>query len=421
MTSARNWPSLVDHEEIGLDDKYYAAICVLAAIQANEEEGEEEASAPDTSDVAELIEIITNTDKPNPAWWPRKLDRIEIIIKVKPEGNTSENIGPHPLDPNTPSGDLGRGTFNSMLKGMLEMAGIPFEGSIQIRILRRSNRSVIGGWKGNIFVGETEKKEKGKSGKRGAYDDERDDLFDYLKERAEKQDEVALRLISNSANVIHASASAINALRGANVAPPWMQGGAGGEEEPIWMTLAKGAADMVIKAGLEDQGLSPGQAAGQMMRQPVRPQQPRGQHYAQRQLPGPAPGQDLGYDEYLDEGDFDGYRASEGDLIEDGFDDEYEDYDDLDEEDDDEIDPYDAGFTDSGDAFEDPIYDDDLEEEPEEQPRRRSRRNQGRSSNPLDGMSPEEVAKHMGEYIDQNPDKKGQIKNMAMGMAKKLL
>ncbi len=422
--SARNWKSLLDLEEIGLEGHYYAAICNLAAIQANEEP-DEGTDAPDISEPEEIISAVSRGSAPN--WWPAKIDRLSIVIKVKPQGSTPENIGPHPLDPNTTAGDLGLGSFTSMLGGMLELTGVPFDGNIQIRISRRNDRSVLGGWKGDVYVGEKEKK-KGKKGNRAEGDDILLDRLEYLEEKAEKGDEAMHRMFQNASNVIHASASAINAMRGANVAPPWMNGA--GEEEPFWMTLARGAADVVLKAGLEDQ--SPQKVAGQLLRQPVRPQQPgvAGPNYDQRQIAGPTADEpDLGYGEYLEEGDFDGYPASEGDLIEDDFDEEgnddyedseYEDEDDdhEDDEEGDDFDIYEAGFEDSGDAFNDPVYDDN----PEPQSRGRRRRRRGRSSNPLDGLSPEDIATHLGDYIDKNPDKKAELKGIAMGtLARKLL
>ena len=214
-TSARNWASLIDTEEIGLDDRYSAALCNLAAIQASEgEAGKTE--APDIGDPDEVITQVTSGTPP--AWWPTRLERLDILIRARPEGSTPENFGPHPLDPNTTSGDLGLGTFTGMLKGMLEMAGTPFHGSIQIKIRRRQDKSTLGGWKGDIYVGDKEPKEKGRKGRRS---DDEDEHYQYMLEKLEKTDEAMMRMFTNSSNVIHASASAINAMRGANVAPPW--------------------------------------------------------------------------------------------------------------------------------------------------------------------------------------------------------
>lgn len=404
--SARNWKSLIDLEELELDSRYHRAICTLAAIQANEEP-REGADAPDISEPDEVIAAVTNGQ--SPSWWPGRIDRLSVTVKVKPEGSTPENLGPHPLDPNRE--DLGLGTFTGVLRGLLEMAGTPFQGDIQIRLQRKSDKSTLGGWKGEIYVGEKERKGKKKGGSDG--DDFMLDRLEYLEEKAEKQDEAMLRMFQNAGNVIHASASAINAMRGANVAPPWMQG-AGGEEEPFWMGLVRGATDMVIKAQLEDQ--SPAQAAGQLLRQPVRPQQHRMQGHPQHQLTGPAPQEpELGYNEYLEEGDFDGYRASERDLLEDGFDDEDEYYDDDEDfDDEEEEDPLDNGFEDSGEAFHDPTYDQDRR-------RSRRRRHRGKEGNPLEGLNPDEIADVLGEYIDNNPGKKGELKGLAMRLAGKLM
>jgi hypothetical protein len=217
-------------------------------------------------------------------------------------------------------------------------------------------------------------------------------------------------MFNMSSNVISASASAINAMRGVNAAPPWMQQGGEAEEQPFWMTMATEAAKVVLGSGVLTGGNPAlGQAAGQIATMPVR----------RRQLPGPGmghpghpgahqhpamahhPGADLGYDQYLEgdeyEGDYDGFYADEGDMLEEQWDDGSGEYAEYYEEDDYgfDDDDYDDGYGGGGYAA-------------------------ANAGNPLAGKSPDEVAQYMNEWLDEGHDK-GQIKGLGMQLMKKVL
>ena len=77
---------------------------------------------------------------------------------------------------------------------------------------------------------------------------------------------------------------------------------------------------------------------------------------------------------------------------------------------------YDQGFEDSGEPFDDGFYyqeEDDEDEAP--------RRGRSHSNNPLDGLTPDQVAAAVEGYIDNNPDKKSEIKGVGMRIARKIL
>lgn len=410
MYSARSWSAIVDMEEIGLEQIYDGVLCNLAAmmaIETAEEEDDDEAEAPDISESDELIAAVTGGEPPS--WWPQRLDRMAVKIRIQPNGSTPDNIKPHPIDPNTK--DLSRASFSSLLKSLLELGGEPFDGQVQIQLIRLKDKALLGGWKGEIYVGE--KSKKSKKGRDSGSDDSNDSaLLEYLLKERERDTESIQRMFANSSNVIHASASAIQALRGANMAPPWMQG-EGAEEMPFWMTLAKGAMDVVLQSGVGQQpnmGQFGANAMGQMMQHPV-----QGHHhpgYGQPQLPGPSP-DNLGYDQYMqarEHGEYEGVNAVDTDLLDDDFDEEDPWYDD------DQFSDSGAPFEEAYEGSEDYEYEDDEDEEDEPPQRRR-----GSNGNPLANMSPDELASHLENYIDQNNHKKAELKGLGMRLAGKLL
>ncbi len=419
--AARSWHAVVEHEGTGFDQVFENALINLATLQANEhldeleaklEEGEEipEEMRPAIEDPDEVIHMVVEGQKP--AWWPRILDRLQIKITIRPNGTTPDPLTPHPLDPN--NRDLGRTHFNNILKSLLESAGTPFEGSIQIQITRIKGKAFLNGWRGEIYVGEKLKKKRG----RDAGEDAKDEMFDLMQEEHRRAQDAMHRMFGNASNVIHASGAALNAARGVNAPPPWMQGEEG--DMPMWMMLANTAMQMVVGAGM--QGQNPGQGAMQAgmqaMQHPVqRPGAIGG--YQQPQLPGPGMQNQLGYNQYMQgqmapaqDGEYDGFDAHEDDLVDDGFDDE--DYFEHGDED-----PNEYYYDEDEEDEENEDEEDEEDEEEDERPRRRRR---GRSSgNPLDGMSPADIQAALGDYIDKNQDKKAELQQLGMGLASKLM
>lgn len=403
--TARTWSAVVENDNVGLEGIYEQAILNLATLQANETIGELEdigeeigqEMRPIITDPGETIHLALEGQKPT--WWPQILNRLHLKLVIRPEGSTAEHLSPHPIDPN--GTDLGKTQFLNIMKNLLEAAGTPFEGNIQLQIFRIRGKVFIGGWRANVYVGEKLKKGKGKNSNGGG---ERDEMFDLMLEEHRRSTDAMHRMFGNASNVIHASGAAINAMRGANPTPPWMQNGEG-EEMPMWLHLAKSAMEMVAAANMGQPG-AVAQAGAQVMNHPVQRPGALGAYGGQppphqRQLPGPTAQDNLGYNQYMqDNGEYDGYYAAEDDIIDDDFED-----DDFEEE--------------EGGYYEEEENDEEWEEEEEEPTPRRGRR--GRSGNPLDGLSPSELQAHLDAYIDANPDKKAELKQLGMGLAGKLL
>jgi len=416
--TGRNWSAIVDNEKFDFEALYDRAIIRLAALQANEKidnleaEDEEipEDLRPSFEDPEDVLHMVTEGQPPQ--WWPNVLGRINVKLVIRPHGETPEPLSPHPIDPN--QRDLGRTEFGNLMRNMLEEAGTPFDGQLQIKLTRKKDKANLGGWRGEVYVGEKQKKGKDGGDRRS---EEKDEMFELMLAQFEKSQEAQQRMFGNASNVIHASASAINAMRGANAPPPWMRGEDGGEGMPMWMFMAKEAMGMVAASGvLNGQPQTPAQVGMNVMQHPVQNPgalggygQPQIPQHGHPQLPGPTQN-DMGYGAYqnhAEPGDFDGVYAHDDDLIDDGFEDDEDPYEEEDE-------------------FYYDEDDDDEEEEEEEAPRRsrrsrRARGSGGSGGNPLDGMSPAELQAALGEYIDKNQDKKAELKTLGMNLASKFL
>lgn len=376
MIEVRSWASLVEHDDVDLNKVWETAIVHLAVAQACEQD-QESSEAPSFDDDRELFNQVCAGNKP--VWWPRTLDRVMVTVNLSPSSSTPEKLGPAPIDPN--GRDLSRRVFQSGLLNLLEANGSSFDGEVRIRLTRASNRTVIGGWTGEVFIGEKNKKKRGARGDGGGRDA---DMLDYVTEQLEARDKVLLQAIqANTAN-LHGAAAVINATRGVNAAPPWMNNGEG-EGNPMWLALMQGAMGVIQSAM---QGQSPANAIKNTMTQQVQHPMLGGMPGAP-QLPGPTQQQQqvsYGEDQYLDEGDYDGYRVADDDLL------------------DDEL------------AEEDDLYEEEEEEE-EERPRRK----RGRKGNPLDGATPEEIERWLNDMIDNHPEKRGEMLKVGTKLASKLM
>lgn len=399
---ARSWADIIEDEDAQFVARYDSAILMIAMLQANrviearEEAGEEipDSLRPDISDEEAVIQQVIEGSKP--PWWPSRLERVQVKITCHADGETKENFPAFPVDPNTRG--LGRKVFESILKRTLEGQGEPFEGRVKIVISQASDGTTLSSWRGRVYVADKEKK-KSKKASGDREESITSERYDEMREENKEMRDNMMRMFTNASGVIHASASAINATRGVNMAPPWLQEGQN-DETPIWMALLGQIPGMLAASGLLGGQGNPSQAIGQMMSHPVRGPGAISPYGGQqpRQLPGP----DLGYNQYNQTGgQYDGYHVDDSDMLDDGFESASYDDDFIGEEDEDEDD-------------EDFEYDEDEDEE-DEAPRSR------KSGNPLDGMSPQELSAYLNEYIDKNPDKKAQIKQMGMGLAAKIL
>lgn len=407
VPAARTWSSLLDLEEIDLGAVYDNALCTLAMYQAVEDQGDredqgEEANeedTPDTPDISEPEVILASLLKGDPpTWWPKRLDRMEMRVRLEEHGKTSIAMEA-PIDPGLP--EFGKKAFRAHVKRMcVSMVGDCFDGHIHITFLRKSDHVQVGGWHGEVYIGV-----KAKKGKIGEGRGQESDLLELFMKKVDEKDEAIQRMFANSSNVIHASAAAINAARGMNVGPPWMQ--EGGEEMPFWMKLAQGALEMAVGAGL---GNGAQEAAGRtferVMSQPTHRQLgalsayqdgriSNPNPYAPRALPGPSPAE--GPEE---EGEYDGYYTDDRDIVHDDFEEQTEPWDE-----------YGANTWDDSGEWIDP--DQDLHEGDQEE--------EASGDFTFDGHTPDEIARELERYIDNNPNHKAAFRKIGTRLATKLL
>jgi hypothetical protein len=391
VTSARGWESLLEFEEIDVERIYETVLSALAIASYHDAVDEAEASgtkdglpeAPDIEDVSELYNDLVSGKKPK--WWPIQLDRMLIRIKVMPDNAPPANYGPSPYDPNTK--DYGKSGFITLMKSLCATIGVPFEGNIEVSIVRKKDKAYLGGYRGAVAVGTLPTGSKG-AGHKG----EMDDFTQHLYEENKNKDEMMSRMFGQATNVIAASASAINAMRGVNAAPPWMQNQQQGQDQPFWQNLLGEALKITMQSGILTGGnQQAGNAVNQLMNMPVRSNPSLPIPPNQRALPmvnQTPPEPDLGYDQYTlaeddDEGEYDGFYTSEEDIVPD----EGEFPEDVDEE------------------YEESVY-----EDPEP----------SSSQNPLNGRSPQEVAEMMDQWLDQGHDK-GEVIELGKKLMRKII
>jgi hypothetical protein len=385
VPAAKTWEALLSLEEIGLEDVFKKAACQLAAHQAaSEPRTPVEGKEPEPIDVSEpldLYEAIRRGEKPG--WWPAKIPRFVVRVKFEAERMTPDTKQSPPIDPSAMA-DLGLKAFIASVRQIADGTGTPFSGSVKIEILTADSAKLwLGGTRRDVYVGE-----KMKGGKGGGGDGIGDAHNEYLVEQLKSRDDVLLKLYNGAAANLHGAAAVINASRGVNMAPPHMQGGPGDEGKPFWQELLMQAASIAgpLLGGAPGAAM---QAGAAMMTQPVRggPQRPYApgprlleMHPAHAQMvdPGGPPPDDNVV------GDYDGYYMDQSDIVQD--------------------DPYGGGN--EGTDF---IEDDDAGEGG----------GGGGGGNPLAGMSPDEAAAFIEQWMGtQNP---ADVKRVGMRLASKVM
>jgi hypothetical protein len=393
IPSARTWEALIDLDDLGIDNTYYKTLCLVAATQANEANAiAEEAGepppypVPDYDDADEIVQAVTT--KSPPAWWPKKIERIHLLIRTTPENGVTDSYGPHVLDPNSP--DLGLRSFHGIISGLLNACGLPFVGTLELKI-NRTNKRQVGGLCREVSVGER----AGGSGRRGGSDSEDVERMNaYLSGMLEKKDAIIVQMFRDSSSVMHASAQVVQATRGVNMAPLADQGSDSSTlVERLVVEAVKIAGGYFANRG---NGQPTARAAATELMQTRIPVQQQGWSQIPTQdsrylLPDNS--QDLAGSppEIIEiEGDYDGTIIEEEYMVDEpaeeilgiGNDQEYED------------------------GAEGSEEDQDLED--------------GQEDNPLDGMSPEQLAQLLEQYIDNCPDKAA-VRRLGIQLAGKLM
>lgn len=365
MIEARNWESFIEHDEVNLERAYEKAILQICSEQAISED-----LVPEIEDAEVTFKEAAAGRRPH--WWPSKIHRILIVVKATPVGATVESLGPSPIDPN--GRDLGKKVFVNTLGHMLETMGASFEGALQIRLLRATDKQQVGGWRGEAFIGERRgKKKRGQDDGASSSAEE----IEYLNEQISKRDAALLAAMNANTSGMHAASAVINATRGVNAAPPWMQGE--GDSTPMWAAMMQGIMGLVP-------GLMAGQPPSRAIRELMQQQVPSHPMLEARQENVQSPqgrGQiteDLGSDQFLSEGDYDGYEVYDEDLV------------------DDELGGNETEEEEEGEGG--------VEDEEDD---------------PLAGKSPEEIIQILSAHIDKHPEQKAALKSKGMALATKLL
>lgn len=384
----RTWKSFAEDEEGGLASAWAKAVVQLCLTQHFESAKVDSIGSPEFDDPVLVFHEAASKKKLLP-WWPEKIERVLLKVRVTPTGETSDSSNPPPIDPNNQT--LGLGSFVNQIVQSLERFGEEFSGDIEIRIMRATDKSVLGGFRKNeLFVGVKPKKKRGSSG-----GETNDALTEFLLERDKETRADMGRMFAHSSNVIAASAAVVNATRGVNAAPPWMSEG---DANPMWMALVQGALGI---GGSLLTGKNPADQIKQMMSEPVHPMlggEPSGRQGQGQNLltdrGGKPSGPTYGSDQFLEDGEYDGFHVVEDDLLDDGFDEDFGDDDDQEWEED----------------------DDSEEEEEEDEPPRRSRKKGG---GPLDGLNDEEVEQVVNKWMDSKD--KQTLRAIGTRLASKIL
>ena len=227
--SAQSWSALVENE-IGIEKFFASVLCTLAVHEhaLKEQDGGE---APNVDDALQIYTELTNNKIPG--WWPDHFGRIELVVKSTPDdGSGSDSKGPVPVDPNTP--DYGLRTFKTMLINLLDALGSPYEGTIEIRTRRVSSNEYLGTTKHHIAV--EMGGHKGGHGGQVASDRWVDKELKWQTEQRQEATHSMITMFNQASSVIGASAQALQATRGVNMAPP-MEGSG---DSPMWQQLMQG-------------------------------------------------------------------------------------------------------------------------------------------------------------------------------------
>lgn len=292
-----------------------------------------------------------------PAWWPKSYPRLQVRIKIVHAGVTHV-YGPSFFEVRR----LGAGwdSAQNIMKLLMSTAPNPFLGSMLIEFLLPSGMSK-GGYNGTVKIGSG----NGVNGVGTGSDDEPwiGTENAYLRKMAREKDEKMLRMFEGASSIISSSASVIAATKGTNDEKE------GGDWKEALIEVGAGIA-MKFFGTKEDEEEKDKKKPPQIPERRPAPQLT-----------------DHNYPSEVDPAGPPSARASDG-----WGEDDVEDAETVPE-------PLDAEID---------AEDDDEEEAPS-------------SDNPLDGMDPDELGRHLEDWIAKNKDNKKEIKKMGMKLAKHVL
>lgn len=394
MLTAKTWNVLFDLPELRTDGHWCRTVFMLALkrhAQHTAELDPEEAKKigePDASDPEETIGSVLNGNAPE--WWPKDLGRLVIKVVATPDRANPDHFTAPPFSISE-SPDLGLRIFKGHLIHFGSMLGTSWTGSWEIRVLAADTKEAVGGMTlHDIRIGD---KPRGAGHGAGYASPE----AEYWRDVADKHGDQMMKMYQGSASVIHASAAVIQATRGVNPLPPWMQDNGA---SPWWQSLAetavKVAGSAMLGLPMDGMGEEVGKSMGKMIQQQgartpggITQADPRLQITdTQRTIIDPqGPPQESG--------DYDGFIVQEDDQVD-----------------------WDTGLEESQDEEEEEETDDETDNKGESVDETDDE--EAQDDNPLAGMSPEKVAELMEKYIDTQPDKK-KIAKLGTRLARKLM
>ncbi len=398
---AANWDSLIESDELGIESLYRKTIVSLASFQHLADVTAGTTASTEAPDLGEPEDVMRQVELAKaPPWWPKRLPQISFKIKAQPEEGRAELLGPFNFDPNTK--DFGQRGFISQLKQLIEPIGTPFDGTLHLIIFNKSTKDQVSGWKGAVSVGPVEKKDGKKKGSGDAIWQEKHTK--YLEERDKEQRTAMLQMFGTAAHNLQASAQVIQATRGVNVAPPWMNG----EDDPVWMKLGVEAMSLVGKAlGYSDEDSADVKNKAKQVTDRAKMQR---RELTMNQEPPRALMMNGDEMNAIDpggppqDGEFEGPSVPEGIIVEDEFQN-------LEEE------GFENGFdaedVQDAEIVENPAEEDEEEEEESEE--------ESDGADPLSGRSDEEVVEAVEKWLANHPDKKKLKNRYAMRLAKNFM
>ena len=319
------WTAVVDLLDDQVAHAFNVAIARVASMDVWDDIVEKEGSAdksaqkpesPDISEPDKLVDAVMHARPPS--WWPTLLSRIVIIVHVHPDDGAPQKFGPYPVDVNNLA--AAKKSFRNQILLACDTIGFPFSGHVRVEVLRHDDKTLCSAWNFEASVGV--KGKKSLAGEAGL-------LAEHLADENEKLRHANLQMFIQSSSVINASANAINAMRGANMPPPWMQDAEKNEEMPLWAKMILEAGSIALRGGNMREAAGAALSRNVPVREKRQPQLPGAMQ--RKALPGPQQQKkESGYDSYVgmdmdaveDEGpsDYDGWQANENDVLDDDFD-----------------------------------------------------------------------------------------------------
>lgn len=388
---ARNWDSLLRLDEISIDRIFAEGLCAHAAQQATADDPDVDV---DIDDAMSVWRQACSGEPPD--WWPGNLNRLAVRVSATPDDQNPVHWPEQSFHCNGKT--LGHSRFVAALGRICRSIGTPFHGDLSIELVTSGEQQWVSGWRGHV---EVDIASTTVATAPEGMDGQLPEAMRWVLGHADTVYAGQRQMFGQSASVIHASAAAISALRGANMAPPWMKDGEPADDSPAWMKFA------VEAFGIASKALSEGQDAAQTVRQiATRPVPSSSRHApAALQIAGPVdmqgpPAHDYQWDQpqtddatgFGPQGAYDGFVASESDAVDDAF-----------------------------EQNADPQATYDGDPEPTRSPSLFSSQESSAAPADFDGMEPADVEAALQRYIDANQHRKNELQRMGMGLARRLM